>query len=58
MKSITEALCNGGRIELRGFGSLKVKDYDVYPGRNLKTSEVIDVKSKGLQERINSGEQN
>jgi len=46
--SMTKALVDGGRIEIRGFGSFVVKDYKAYMGRNPKTGEVIQVKPKKL----------
>ncbi len=46
--SMTEALVDGGRIEIRGFGSFVVKDYKAYMGRNPKTGEVIQVLPKKL----------
>ncbi len=45
---MTESLANGGRIEIRGFGSFRVKDYEGYEGRNPKTGEQIDVNPKKL----------
>jgi integration host factor subunit beta len=45
---MTEALVEGGRIEIRGFGSFVVKDYKAYMGRNPKTGEVIQVHRKKL----------
>ena len=42
------ALIRGERVEIRGFGSFKVKHYDGYKGRNPKTGEVIDVAPKKL----------
>ena len=42
------ALINGERVEIRGMGSFKVKEYDGYKGRNPKTGEVIDVGPKKL----------
>jgi integration host factor subunit beta len=42
----TDALKNGGRIELRGFGSFTVRKYKAYPGRNPKTGKKIQVGSK------------
>jgi integration host factor subunit beta len=44
----TDALKNGGRIEIRGFGSFIVREYDAYKGRNPKTGKVIEVKPKRL----------
>jgi integration host factor subunit beta len=46
--SITESLAAGNRVEIRGFGSFKVKDYNSYQGRNPKTGEVIQVREKRL----------
>ena len=46
--SMTDALLSGDRIEIRGFGSLVVKEYDAYIGRNPKTGESIPVKAKKL----------
>ncbi len=46
--SIEEALISGDRVEIRGFGSFKVKSYDGYQGRNPKTGEVIQVDEKKL----------
>ena len=46
--SMADSLAKGDRIEIRGFGSFKVKHYDGYTGRNPKTGEFVDVKSKKL----------
>ena len=46
--SMSEALIENDRIEIRGFGSFMVKDYKAYMGRNPKTGEVIEVKPKKL----------
>jgi integration host factor subunit beta len=46
--SMTRELAEGGRIEIRGFGSFVVKDYRAYMGRNPKTGEVIKVHPKKL----------
>jgi integration host factor subunit beta len=46
--SVEEALVKGDRVEIRGFGSFKVKDYDGYQGRNPKTGEIIEVGQKKL----------
>jgi len=42
------ALVKGERVEIRGLGSFKVKNYDGYEGRNPKTGEIIKVKPKKL----------
>jgi integration host factor subunit beta len=46
--SIKDALVAGDRVEIRGFGSFKVKDYDGYTGRNPKTGTVVEVHPKRL----------
>lgn len=43
-----ETMVNGGRIEIRGFGSFVVKEYQAYQGRNPKTGEKIPVPPKKL----------
>lgn len=43
-----EALVNGDRIEIRGFGSWFVKDYKSYVGRNPKTGTSVTVPPKKL----------
>ena len=47
-KGFTDELKSGGRIEIRGFGSFVVKDYDAYTGRNPKTGTKIKVDPKKL----------
>jgi integration host factor subunit beta len=46
--SMADTLAKGGRVEIRGFGSFKVKEYEPYSGRNPKTGEPIQVRSKKL----------
>ncbi len=46
--SIKDALASGDRVEVRGFGSFKVKDYKGYKGRNPKTGSVVQVQPKRL----------
>ena len=41
-------LVNGGRIEIRGFGSFVVKAYRAYQGRNPRTGQKIPVPPKKL----------
>ena len=43
-----KALIKGERIEIRGFGSFKIKGYEGYQGRNPKTGEIINVSKKRL----------
>ena len=45
-KGFINELKNGGRIEIRGFGSFNVRKYKSYKGRNPKTGEYIEVKPK------------
>ena len=46
--SMKQALIDGDRIEIRGFGSFKMKEYKGYTGRNPKTGEKTEVKPKRL----------
>ncbi len=43
-----ESLLAGERVEIRGFGSFKVKEYGEYTGRNPKTGDSVTVKPKRL----------
>ena len=47
-KKMKDTMVNGGRIEIRGFGSFVVKLYDSYQGRNPKTGDKISVPKKKL----------
>jgi len=58
----TDTLKKGGRIEIRGFGSFSVREYEGYTGRNPKTGAKTVVKpkrspffkaGKELRERVN-----
>ncbi len=60
-------LVDGGRIEIRGFGSFVTRSYGSYVGRNPRTGESIEVTNKRLpyfkvgkelRERVNNGKQN
>ena len=44
----TDTLKKGGRIEIRGFGAFTVREYEAYKGRNPKTGNKVEVKSKKL----------
>ena len=46
--AMKDALIEGDRIEIRGFGSFKVKEYSGYAGRNPKTGESVSVIPKRL----------
>lgn len=61
---ITEAMSNGNRVELRGFGAFSVKKRDARVGRNPRTGEKVSVEEKHvpffktgklLRERLNGG---
>lgn len=61
---ITDALVNGDRVELRGFGAFSVKEREPRTGRNPRTGETVQVDAKrlpffktgkGLRERLNGG---
>ena len=43
---ITDALANGDRVELRGFGAFSVKERDARIGRNPRTGESVEVPAK------------
>ncbi|MGV8074770.1 MAG: HU family DNA-binding protein [Syntrophobacteraceae bacterium] len=62
-QSMEGALSRSDRLEIRGFGSFKVKHYEGYKGRNPKTGELIEVQfkklpffkvGKELRERVNN----
>lgn len=46
--SMKTALVDGDRIEIRGFGSFKIKEYGGYSGRNPKTGDSVTVIPKRL----------
>lgn len=43
---ITQAMADGDRVELRGFGAFSVKKRDGRTGRNPRTGEAVDVDQK------------
>lgn len=45
---LSNALERGDRIEVRGLGSFKIKQYDGYQGRNPKTGEAVTIPPKKL----------
>lgn len=60
--SITDALAQGRRVELRGFGAFSTRDRDSRTGRNPRTGEKVEVEAKrvpyfkagkDLRERLN-----
>lgn len=61
---ITETLANGGRIEIRGFGSFSLNYREARKGRNPKTGESVYLDGKyvphfkpgkELREQVNAG---
>jgi len=61
---ITDALADGDRVELRGFGAFSVKERGSRTGRNPRTGEAVDVPAKyipyfktgkQLREKLNAG---
>jgi integration host factor subunit beta len=42
------SLVEGNRVEIRGLGSFKIKDYAGYAGRNPKTGKMVEVAPKKL----------
>jgi len=63
-ESMTNALSDGDKVEIRGFGSFKVKTRNARDGRNPKTGEEIKIApkkvpffkvGKELRERVNNG---
>ena len=45
---MSNALAAGDRVEIRGFCSFFVKEYDSYTGRNPKTGETVKISPKKL----------
>jgi len=63
-EAMIEALKRGEGIEIRGFGSFTIREYEAYEGRNPRTGETVHVKpkrlaffkvGKELRERVNNG---
>ena len=44
--SMSETLIAGNRIEIRGFGTFEIREYESYSGRNPKTGMEVVVKPK------------
>ena len=62
-ETITKALEDGDRVELRGFGAFSVRERKARIGRNPRTGEPVDVEAKrmpffkmgkGMRERLNN----
>ena len=63
LNTMTTALSDGGRVELRGFGALSVRARPARAGRNPRTGEAVEVPAKAvpffksgkeLRERLNA----
>jgi integration host factor subunit beta len=61
---MTQAMVEGGRVELRGFGAFSVRARPARTGRNPRTGTAVDVQAKAvpffksgkeLRERLNAG---
>ena len=61
-ETITKALEDGDRVELRGFGAFSVRERQARIGRNPRTGEPVNVEAKrmpffkmgkGMRERLN-----
>ena len=61
---IIQAMADGNRVELRGFGAFSVKKRDARTGRNPRTGESVSVEQKHvpffktgklLRDRLNGG---
>ena len=62
-ETITKALEDGDRVELRGFGAFSVRERKARIGRNPRTGEPVNVEAKrmpffkmgkGMRERLNN----
>ena len=65
-EEITNAMANGDRVELRGFGAFSVKRREARQGRNPRTGEAVQVEEKHvpffkagklLRDRLNGKEE-
>ena len=61
--SMEASLRRGERIEIRGFGSFEIREYNAYEGRNPRTGSAVPVRpkrlpffkvGKELKERVNT----
>lgn len=48
LDTMSDALGRGESIELRGFGTFKIKQYGTYTARNPRTQEKVPVRPKKL----------
>lgn len=45
-EEITQRLAEGGRVELRGFGTFSTRERDARTGRNPRTGDSVEVPAK------------
>ena len=45
-EEISQRLAEGGRVELRGFGTFSTRERDSRTGRNPRTGETVEVPAK------------
>lgn len=45
-ESIKDALANGGKVEIRGFGNFRLRNRNARKARNPKTGAAVDVPPK------------
>tara|TARA_B100001057_G_C22771066_1_gene919619 strand:+ start:1000 stop:1284 length:285 start_codon:yes stop_codon:yes gene_type:complete len=45
-EEITQRLAEGGRVELRGFGTFSTREREARTGRNPRTGETVEVPAK------------
>ena len=66
LDEISQALAEGGRVELRGFGAFSVRKRDARTGRNPRTGAAVKVSAKKvpffkpgkeLRLKVNGGEE-
>ncbi|MEM9422085.1 MAG: integration host factor subunit beta [Pseudomonadota bacterium] len=46
LDTISDAMAEGARVELRGFGAFSVKHREARVGRNPRTGEAVDIEEK------------
>lgn len=47
-ESIIESLCQGDKVEIRGFGSFRIRQRESRTGRNPKTGEKVEVPARKI----------
>jgi integration host factor subunit beta len=48
LNCITEALSEGDKVELRGFGSFRIRNRNPREGRNPKTGDTVQIPAKRI----------